>query len=139
MKFPKSICFALCCVVSAATHAGAFNAVTYGDTVAKDIASEVTEQFTVRYPTSKWSVFVWTASGVTDKGIPHCTGIAGVVPKGTGVFPLKRYLTTSFNPDENGSKTVGELRAWSVRCAKSAVANMMSDSLEKMYLAPQQP
>lgn len=120
-------------VISAVAHAGQFNTRYYGNATGDDVASEVTEEFTKYFPSAKWSIFLWTTSGITDKGIPYCNAIAGVIPRGSNEFPIHRYESISLDTSATGSKNVGELRKWSVECAKSSVNSMMSDQLKNIY------
>lgn len=46
------------------------------------MAKEVTDEFTKKFPTAKWSIFVGTTAGITNKGVPYCSASAGVIPKG---------------------------------------------------------
>lgn len=133
MKRIKICLAALALAAPLGAVAGPFNAVTYGSVGAKDIASEVTDEFTKKFPTAKWSIFVWATSGVTNKGMPYCSAIAGVVPKGSPQFPLLRYESLKMDTNQTTTLNVGELRTWAVDCARSAVSNMMSDNLNDIY------
>lgn len=134
----KTIKIAIAVTILASTavaHAGEFNAETYGNVTASDFSDVVTEAFTRKFPSKKWSIFVWTASGITDRGIPYCSAAAGVVPRHSGMFPVSRYESTRFDPSQVGSNTVGERRQWAVACARDSVTNLMSDDLDKVYEA----
>ncbi len=64
---------------------------------------------------------------------PYCYAIVGVSPKGSDKFPIKRYSHFIQSPLKE-VMTVANKRAWAVDCARNAVANMMTDDLDTLYL-----
>jgi hypothetical protein len=128
----RTTCAAAIAACSLSAGAGTFNTVAFGLAKGSDIRDQVPDAFTKRYPSDKWSVFLFTEAGMTSGGTPYCFAIAGVSPKGSDKFPINRY-THFIQSQDHEVLTAAKKRAWAIDCARNAVENMMTDDLETLY------
>jgi hypothetical protein len=117
---------------SLSASAGIYNTVAFGPAKGADIRDLVPDAFTKRYPSEKWSVFLFSDAGMTSGGTPYCYAIAGVSPKGSDRFPTNRY-THFIQSQDKEVLTAAKKRAWAVDCTRNAVENMMTDDLDTLY------
>ncbi len=133
-KFANAIILAAAAVISTGAHAGQFYLKTYGPKInGSDVSDLVTDAYTKKYPHTKWEIVVSTSAGTTNKGIPFCTGFAGVVPRGSNDFPVRSYTSIWFDESKSVALSVGDHRDLTTNCARDAIASMMSDDPSNMY------
>jgi hypothetical protein len=111
-----------------------FGTRTYGidsDFAAGLLGKVVTPEYARKFPVSKWRLFIYADADTTDRGDIYCHSFVGVVPIGEMRPPKKRY---SVNLRNSGSLSPKTKELYAMECAEKAVARMMSDRVENMYV-----
>ena len=107
--------------------AGTYDSVVYGpdpNESGSAIAYDVTNKFTAEFPHRKWQIFLYNDAGVTGNGAGFCYAIAGVVPRGSGEFPLRRFTYYEYFPSD-GPTSASMLTVEADVCGTQAVKDMM--------------
>ncbi|MGQ0710480.1 MAG: hypothetical protein ACT4NV_12105 [Rhodoferax sp.] len=86
-------------------HAGEFNVACSYDNenieeCAKIISDVVTDKFTSKFPASRFSIFVHSSVHAYSRGGYVAYAVAGVVPRGSGEFPVRYFSSSAMNGEK---------------------------------------
>lgn len=99
--------FSLCATASASVYAGAFNVVcSYSNdnlSACADVVSDiVTDKFLARFPNQTFSIFVHSDIHSYSNGGYVAYAVAGVVPKGSSQFPIRKFSSSTLERQKRG-------------------------------------
>lgn len=88
------------------------------------VSDIVTKKFTDKYPSTKFEIFVHSnITGFTNGGY-SAYAVAGVVPTGSGQFPIRRFSSTTINGTDKKFSAV-DLARTELETYRSAVQSLM--------------
>lgn len=118
------LCFASLAIHAGAAQAGAFNCrafATEPDGCFELIRDLVTDEFTKKYPVSKYEIVVIASSTLYDDGSGSGIAIVGVAPAKRGAVPLQRFNSFFIL----GNASLVQVHEREKRAVRYAVANMV--------------
>ena len=89
------------------------------------ISDIVTDKFTIKFPASKFQIFVHSNIHNYTNGGYAAYALAGVAPRGSGIFPVQYYSKTAVNGTDVVFNTV-QLAELELQNYRSAVQNLMN-------------